>query len=106
MFYEYFHGDTGAGILMKIKTYTRLYCRQALNKLDDYLDRELSEEDIQDICRHLAICKLCAEKFKFEAEVVQQLKSKTRRISTPPELLGSILREIGHQSSMPDQYHD
>jgi len=79
---------------MNLKVYTQLYCKEALKNLDNYLDRELAAEDIRLIEKHLAVCKHCAAKFKYEAEVVDELKSKVRRISAPAELKNKIMTAI------------
>ena len=79
---------------MSLKVYTSLYCKEALAKLDDYVDRELSQKDISDIRKHLSICKHCASKFAFEEGLIEGLKSKVRRIAAPPDLLQGIMEAI------------
>ncbi len=65
-------------------------CNEALSRLDDYLDRELSPREIELVARHLKICRHCAEKFAFEAAFVADLREKLRHLDAPPHLLNQI----------------
>jgi anti-sigma factor (TIGR02949 family) len=84
---------------MPLKVYTSLYCKEALRKLDDFVDRELSPADIKCIETHLRVCKHCAAKFAFETELIEELKAKVRRISVPPTLLKGIMEAIESQGT-------
>lgn len=64
----------------------RYTCEEALRRLDDFLDRELRPEEMQRVRNHLETCAVCAREFGFEAAVVQQVRSKLRRIGVPQEL--------------------
>ena len=69
-------------------------CRATFERLGDYLDRELSPEDIRCIEAHLDLCEVCTREYKFEAQVLCALKEKLRRISAPPGLLDKIRNAI------------
>ena len=50
---------------------TILLCKRTLLLLSDYLDRELSPQEMKDVRRHLAICHACREKFAFEERLIE-----------------------------------
>ena len=68
----------------------RVTCEDAFRKIDDYLDRELSDEDLTLIREHLDICAACATEFEFERSVLDGVRAKLRRIAAPPDLLSKI----------------
>lgn len=74
-------------------TRDRYTCQQVFNRLDDYLDRELSAEESQRVTEHLATCAQCLDEYRFEANLRAELKRKLRRLEVPSHLLQS-LRQI------------
>lgn len=60
-------------------------CREALARLDDFVDRELSTDEQRKVAQHLKICRECARKFAFEEEFVATLREKAQQIA-PPDL--------------------
>ncbi len=71
-----------------------LSCKEAIARLDDYIDRELSPRDMKLVARHLKICAHCAHQFRFETEIVQGLRAKIERIEAPPGLLRKIVAAL------------
>ncbi len=69
-------------------------CKEALIRLDDYLDRELSPEEIRRVERHLKICHHCTRKFGFEKELLAQIRERLTRLDTPPELWERITHTL------------
>jgi predicted anti-sigma-YlaC factor YlaD len=68
-------------------------CRETLARLDDYLDRELSETEIRRVQTHLRICHRCAKRFRFEAALLAEMRHKIARLeseSTPEDLMEKI----------------
>ena len=51
-------------------------CKEAFEKLDDYLDRVLSEDEMKAVKVHLEKCSHCADEFQFEESVIACLKLK------------------------------
>lgn len=68
----------------------RLTCEQTFAHLDDYLDRELSPAELEQVEEHLHICDVCASEFRIEQEVLEDIRTKVRRIRMPAELLARI----------------
>jgi anti-sigma factor (TIGR02949 family) len=77
-------------------TLDRYTCLETVRRLDDYLDRQLSDAERHEVERHLETCDLCLGRFRFEAGVVEELRAKLRRVSVPETLearLRAVLRE-------------
>ncbi|MGH7703123.1 MAG: anti-sigma factor family protein [Gemmatimonadales bacterium] len=75
---------------------SRLSCGEAFLRLDDYVDRELSAPEQALVEGHLEVCARCAAEFAFEAQVLQDLKDKLRRLEAPPTLRARIKRALSH----------
>ena len=58
-------------------------CREALERLDDYTDRELAPDETAKVAQHLKLCHACARKFSFEAELVNGLREKIASVRAP-----------------------
>ncbi len=68
----------------------RFTCEQVFRLLDDYLDRELSPEEIQRVEEHLTTCRQCASEYSFEEALLEGLKEKIRRIVVPKSVIDSV----------------
>ena len=77
-------------------------CHEALRRLDDYLDRELSPAEMRRVREHLDTCDACATRFAFAAEVVDQLKEKLRRIAVPSGLLERLEARLAAEATAGD----
>ena len=74
-----------------------LTCKEALERLDDYVDRELGEEESKHVRRHLRVCHACARKFAFEENLVRNVREKLGRIEAPPDLLKDVMSALTHE---------
>jgi anti-sigma factor (TIGR02949 family) len=72
----------------------RTNCEEAFRRLDDFLDRRLTQEEMRIIEEHLEICGWCAREFNFEASVLQGVKRKLRQLDAPPDLVSKILSRL------------
>jgi anti-sigma factor (TIGR02949 family) len=72
----------------------RTTCEVAFRRLDDFLDRRLSETEMRLIEEHLEICAACTQEFTFEKSVLDGVRRKLRQLSVPPGLLERIAAEI------------
>jgi anti-sigma factor (TIGR02949 family) len=81
-------------MLALINLYT---CREALERLNDYLDRELSSREMQLVERHLKICRQCTHKFNFEAELLTELRAKIGRLDMPSDLMDRISASLASE---------
>lgn len=69
---------------------TRAACEAILRRLDDYIDRELSPEEMGAVERHIDDCLHCAGRFRFEMSLIRELRSRLRRIALPGDLAARI----------------
>ncbi len=84
-------------MLCKAMLLSLLSCRETLELLDDYLDRELAASEVKLVQRHLKICRECSRKFAFEEALQHDIRDKLRRIDLPADLLDKIsssLRDV------------
>jgi len=68
----------------------RYTCEQVFRLLDDYLDRELSPDEIARVEEHLATCAQCASESRFERGMLEGLKAKIRQIDVPASLVEKV----------------
>jgi anti-sigma factor (TIGR02949 family) len=79
---------------MSVDRPTHFDCRETFARLEDYLDRELSADDIHCIEEHLAICEACTREYQFENRILCALKAKLRCVKAPEGLLERIRKSI------------
>lgn len=72
----------------------RLTCEEIFRRLDDYLDRELSEEEMRRVKEHLDSCAQCASEHDFERAMLDQVRDKLHRIGTPEDLRRRVASAI------------
>lgn len=71
-------------------------CEEAVKRLNEYLDHELSPEERVVVLRHLEICRPCLKRFSFEQTLVVSLRQKVTHLCAPSALrekLHSLLHE-------------
>jgi anti-sigma factor (TIGR02949 family) len=72
----------------------RTNCEEAFRRLDDFLDRRLSPDEMRTIEEHLEVCAWCTREFNFEASVLHGVKRKLRHLAAPPDLVSKILSRL------------
>jgi len=72
----------------------RTSCEETFRRLDDYLDRQLSADETRLIEEHLRHCEACSREYVFEANVIQAVRGKLRRLYAPLSLRDRISREL------------
>lgn len=78
-------------------------CREAVARLDDYLDRALSPREQTLLARHFKICSHCAQIFQFEADLLNEMQEKLQRVEMPPHLKEKIFAALPDQTPLADQ---
>ena len=68
-------------------------CNECLEKLDSYVDRELSEVELAEVKQHLKDCPPCEDRYDFQADVKMLVKVCCDQGEAPAELRAK-LREI------------
>ena len=74
-------------------------CAEAFRRLDDYLDRELTAEEMRLVREHLEICAGCAREFSYEASVLDNVRGKLRQLDVPEELRAKVAELLKHDHS-------
>ncbi|HEX9754325.1 MAG TPA: zf-HC2 domain-containing protein [Gemmatimonadales bacterium] len=74
-----------------------LRCHETFERLADYVDRELSPEDMRRVQDHLDQCAVCAREFRFEAAVLEMVREKICRIHMPPDLVARITQALARE---------
>lgn len=72
----------------------RLTCEEIFRRLDDYLDRELSAEEMRLVREHLDTCAQCAREHAFDRRMLDDVREKMRRIGAPADLKSRIAGAI------------
>jgi anti-sigma factor (TIGR02949 family) len=65
-------------------------CEAILQRLDDYIDRELSADDVRMVEAHLEECFRCASQYRFEIRLIHDIRARLRRIALPGDLMTGI----------------
>ena len=86
--------------------FSYITCREALERLDDYLDRELTGRDVALVDRHLRICRRCARQFAAEATFVEDLRTKLKHMRAPAGLLDKLIAELPSEPAIANCDHE
>lgn len=73
---------------------SRYTCEQVFRRMDEYLDRELRAVEAELVRQHLETCAACAHEFAFESSVLEELRTKLRRVDLPATLRDSIAGKL------------
>lgn len=76
----------------------RLTCEEMFRRLDDFLDRELTASEMQQVKEHLDNCARCASEYQFDETVLKQVRQRLARVQAPPGLLDAIRARLGDVS--------
>lgn len=65
-------------------------CEHVFQRLEDYVDRELTPREMELVREHLEICALCAAEHKFQTQAIQAVRERVQRIAASPDLTRKI----------------
>jgi len=68
-----------------------------LDRLDDYIDGELSPAGMRLVGTHLSSCDDCSAEYREALRTVETVRRRLRRVAVPPNLrtrLRAALREL------------
>lgn len=77
-------------------------CAQVFARLDDYVDRELSADDLAQVQKHLEICAMCAAEFRLEGELLRTIRGKVRRLALPAGFEARVWKRINLERGASD----
>lgn len=69
-------------------------CRECLQALNPYVDRELSDDDIAHVREHLDACSGCLHLYQFEASVRRLVRVRCQEQSAPESLRARIAMSL------------
>ena len=72
----------------------RISCSEMVLRLDDYVDRMLGPAELALVEEHLLECVKCAEKFRFEASLIDGLRERLSRIALPDQVVNRIRERL------------
>ena len=81
----------------------RYTCEQVFQRLNDYLDHELTHREIELVEEHLATCAACASEYRFEGQLLESLRAKLTNPTLPPDLAARIRAALNRDAN---QQHD
>jgi len=61
-------------------------CEEAVKRLNEYLDHQLTAEEQVIVLKHLEICRPCLKRFSFEQTLVVSLRRKVLLLCVPSSL--------------------
>lgn len=71
-------------------------CEEAVKRLNEYLDHQLTDTERVVVMKHLELCRPCLRRFTFEQTLVISLRQKVSRLCAPSALrekLYGLLRD-------------
>ncbi len=73
-------------------------CDKAKAELEEYLHRELSDQDFIDVTEHLATCEDCSHEHLIGLTLTARVQ-KACREKAPDELRAAVLSQLGSVSA-------
>jgi mycothiol system anti-sigma-R factor len=78
-----------------------LGCDDCLERLHPYLDRELSEKELDDVRVHLDDCEGCESSFVLESVFLERLRGSATADVCPEEVRNRLILRIREGSRRP-----
>ena len=78
---------------------TSLTCAQAIEKIYEFLDGELTPSVEESIRAHLAVCRKCYPNFRHEEVFLRFIEQRARIEAAPPELRRRIMQLLLDQEA-------
>ncbi len=72
-------------------------CKECLERLYPFLDRELNQTEQLEVQLHLGRCRPCVTRFRFEGNVLRYIGEVARATGCPEEARRRILRTCGKE---------
>ena len=69
-------------------------CRDCLQALNPYIDRELTNDDIVHVREHLELCGSCLHQYRFEESVRRLVRVKCQEQGAPESLKAKIVLSL------------
>jgi anti-sigma factor (TIGR02949 family) len=84
------HPDHGAA---------KMTCAEALERIYEFLDGELTSEVEERIRQHLGVCRQCYPQFRHEEVFLRFLERRAQIVSAPPALRRRIMQMLVNEEA-------
>jgi mycothiol system anti-sigma-R factor len=69
-------------------------CEEAVKKLYEYIDKELDQDAMRQIDKHLEICHMCCDHFEFEKRMKSLVQENCFQNKAPKYLKSKIVDDL------------
>jgi anti-sigma factor (TIGR02949 family) len=76
-------------------------CHEAMEKLFEFLDRELAPGEHEEVARHFEVCARCYPALTFERSFREALLRSQEGEATPPELRSKVIQVLQQEGFVP-----
>lgn len=76
-------------------------CHEAMEKLFEFLDRELESGEHEQVARHFEVCARCYPHLRFEQSFRDALHRAREGESAPPEIRGRVVDALREEGFVP-----
>lgn len=81
---------------------SRYTCEDTFRRLDDFMDRALTPEEVRLVEKHLETCAWCTSAYRFESTLIDGLRQKVSQIQLPPGFIERMTASLS-RASRPDE---
>lgn len=81
-------------------------CEEMFRRLDRYVERTLSEDELITVAAHLEECAACAAEYRFERSLFDEVRAKLQRIRMPSDLMRRISNRLESLENAPGPLMD
>lgn len=78
---------------------TTMSCAEALERIYEFLDGELTADVEERIQRHLGVCRQCYPHFRHEEVFLRFLERRAQIVSAPPALRRRIMQMLVNEEA-------
>lgn len=74
-------------------------CQEAHDLQDDYIDGEIEPLEAKKVRTHLKICRLCANKFRFEELFLREFRTKMGATEMPQYVEQGVIDALNEEKN-------
>ncbi len=93
--------DSGQGGSPAAGSPPMIECHEALEKLFEFLDRELEPGEHEQVAKHFEVCARCYPHLVFEQSFRDALNRAREGEATPPEARGKVMEALRKEGFVP-----
>ena len=85
-----------------MSSHEHMDCQEALDRLYEFLDGELTPDAAAAVREHLEACAGCVGLYDFERAYLRFLEARTRAVGAPAHVRHRILQELFGEEAQPE----